>query len=314
MSPSQTSGSKVASRAERTQPQRRHSTGLSPSMASDTAFRLLARRFLEDLAENHEATCGADPEALHQMRMALTRLRSAISFFSSMAADPERVRIKRELKWLNSQLGATRDMDVMIGRIEENDKQPPQATEDQRPLEEKHADSHRRLTRALRSARYRRLIENAYHWVESGPWSTKTGKQATKARISPIATYGARILTQWRKKLLKKARKLRDMGRKKRHRLRLANKKLFYSTEFLEDVFTDQGVSGQQPALKHLRKAQKSLGQLNDDANRRSLAADLQRDGLRTNLQFLGPKRERRLVRKAAKSYRKLAVLEPLSG
>ncbi len=311
MSPSQASGRK-SSRAERAQPQRRHSTRLNPSMASDTAFRLLARRFLDDLAANHEATCKANPEALHRMRMALTRLRSAISFFSPVATDSERARIKKELKWLNSHLGAARDMDVMIERLEENHKPPPPVVEEQWSLEEKCTESHRRLTRTLRSTRYRRLIENTHHWIESGPWSTTQGKQASEARTSPIAAYGTQKLTRWRKKLLKKSRKLCDMGPKKRHRLRLANKKLFYSTEFLEDVFPDQRVSRQRPALKHLGKAQKSLGQLNDNANSRSFASDLERGGIETHFQFFGPKRQKRLIKKAAKAYQKLAELEPL--
>jgi CHAD domain-containing protein len=305
----QTSGSKISSPAAPAQ--RRRSNRLNPSMASDTAFRLLARRFLDDLNENHEATSHGDPGALHQMRIALTRLRIAISFFSPIADDPERELIKIELKWLNRYLGAARDMDVMIERLKEITKQQPQAVQSHPSLEGEHAESHRRLTQALRSARYRRLTENTYHWVENGPWSTKEGKQATKARTSPIAAFIARKLMRWQEKLLKKSRDLREMGTKKRHRLRLANKKLYYSTEFFEDLFPDQRASRQQTALKYLRKAQKSLGQLNDDANSRSLAATLQRDG-KVHLQFLGPKREEALVKTAATAYRKLAELEPL--
>ena len=86
------------------------------------------------------------------------------------------------------------------------------------------------------------------------------------------------------------------------------NKKLCYSIEFFEDLFPDKGFSGQRAALKHLRKAQKSLGQLNDGANSQSLAAALQPDGGEP-VQFLGPKREKRLVRKATAAYRKLAAL-----
>jgi CHAD domain-containing protein len=98
------------------------------------------------------------------------------------------------------------------------------------------------------------------------------------------------------------------MDAKKRHRLRLVNKKLCYSIEFFEDLFPDKGFSGQRAALKYLRKAQKSLGQLNDGANSQSLAAALQPDGGEP-LRFLGSKREKRLVRKAAAAYRKLAAL-----
>jgi CHAD domain-containing protein len=306
----QTSESKISSRAGPAQ--RRRSNRLNPSMASDTAFRLLTRRLLDDLAEHHEATSHGDPVALHQMRIALTRLRTAISFFSSIADDPKREPIRNELKWLNSLLGAARDMDVMIERLKEIAQQQPQAIGGHPSLEGERAESHRRLARALRSARYRRLIENTYHWVENGPWSTKKGKQAAKARTSPIAAFIARKLMRWQEKLLKKSRNLRDMGTKKRHRLRLANKKLYYSTEFFEDLFPDQRASRQQTALKYLRKAQKSLGQLNDDANSRSLAAPLQRNGVKAHLQFLGPKREERLVKTAAVAYRKLAELKPL--
>jgi CHAD domain-containing protein len=313
MPPSQTSRVKAVFRAEHAQRQDSHSTlRLSPSMASDTAFRVLARRFLDDLAANLEATCRGDPAALHQTRMALTRLRTAISFFSPIATDTDKARIKRELKWLNSHLGAARDMDVTLGRLKQANKHRPLAIEDHRSWEEKRTESHRRLTRSLRSARYRRLVENIYQWAENGPWSTKKGKQATKARGSPIPAYSAQRLTRWRKKLLKKSCKIRGMGSKKRHRLRLANKKLYYSTEFVDDLFPAQKDSRQQPALKHLRKAQKSLGRLNDDANTRSLAATLQRDGPQAHLRFLGPKRKKRLIRKAAKAYRKLAALKPL--
>ena len=70
-------------------------------MACDTAFRVVARRHLADLTANHEATCSGDPAALHQMRIALTRLRTAILFFAPMIDDPMRMQIKDELKWLN---------------------------------------------------------------------------------------------------------------------------------------------------------------------------------------------------------------------
>jgi hypothetical protein len=59
--------------------------------------------------------------------------------------------------------------------------------------------------------------------------------------------------------------------------------------------------------LKYLRKAQRSLGQLNDDANGQSLAAAMEQDGA---LQFLSSKREKRLLKTASAAYRKLAALK----
>jgi CHAD domain-containing protein len=253
MSRSPKSASKAASRAvpaEHKPPQ--PTLRLNPTMACDTAFRVVARRCLEHLTANHEATYRGDPGALHQMRIALTRLRTAILFFSPMVDDPERARIRDELKWLNAQLGSVRDLDVAIERLKAADKHGPQATSDYEHWNEKRADSHRHLARALRSARYRRLIESIFGWVENGPWSIKEGKQAAQARAMPIATYSARKLTRWEKKILKKRRKLLKMGTKKRHRLRLMNKKLCYSIEAFEDLFPDKKFSKQQVSLKYI--------------------------------------------------------------
>jgi CHAD domain-containing protein len=315
MSPSPKSGSKATSPAESARRQHHHPTPrLNAAMACDTAFRVVARRSLEDLTGHYEATCRGDPGALHQMRIALTRLRTAILFFSPMVADPESVHLRTELKWLNTHLGAVRDLDVAIERLETAGKARPQAIPNGRSWNEKRADSHRHLARTLRSARYRRLVKSISGWIESGSWSTEKGKQATKQRACPIAEYSARKLTRWQQKLRKKSRGLREMDTKKRHRLRLMNKRLCYSIEFLEDLPADIDFSRQHVALKYLRKAQKSLGQLNDDANGRSLATTLQRDGIKMPLQILGRKREKRLMQTAATAYRKLAALKPLEA
>src|SRR5258705_10399906 len=156
MSPSQKSVSTAASRAEHQRPS--PTLRLNPTMACDTAFRVVARRCLENLTANHEATYKGDPGALHKMRIALTRLRTAILFFWPMVDDLEGTRVKHELKWLNVQLGTVRDLDVAIERLKAARKPRPQAMSDYEHWNEKRADSHRHLARALRSVRYRRLI------------------------------------------------------------------------------------------------------------------------------------------------------------
>jgi CHAD domain-containing protein len=282
-------------------------------MACDTAFRTLALRYLGDLTANHEATCKGDPEALHQMRIVLTRLRTAVLFFSPMIVDSQQPRVKAELKWLNTNLGVVRDLDVAIERLQKTDRPRSPAIPDYQSWVTRRADSHRSLARTLQSARYRRLTKITSNWIENGPWSVRKGKQA-KERGCSIASYSADKLARWQQKLLKKSRKLLKLDTKKRHRLRLLNKKLTYSIEFFEDLFPDKRFSRQQAALEYLRRAQKSLGQLNDDANSRALATALQREGVQAPLQFLGAKREKRLLQRAAAAYRKLAKLKPFGA
>ncbi len=97
-----------------------------PRWPATPRFGVIARRYLRDLTAHHEATCEGDADALHQMRIALTRLRATIAFFSPMVADPQRTRLANELKWLNAHLGAVRDLDVAIERLKEINKRPPQ--------------------------------------------------------------------------------------------------------------------------------------------------------------------------------------------
>ncbi len=279
-------------------------------MACDTAFRVVARRYLADLTANHDATCAGDPIALHRMRIALTHLRMAILFFSPTVADATRTRVRAELKWLNAHLGVMRDLDVAIERLKAMDKRRPQAIPHYRAWIAKRAGMHRELARALRSVRYQRLVERTSDWVEHGPWSIRRGKDAAQKRAAPVVAYSVHKLMRWQERLLKKSRKLSKMDTEKRHRLRLLNKKLSYSIGSFEDLFRDRQFSRQRTALKYLRKAQKSLGQLNDDARGHSLAAALEREGVRVPLQFLSRKREKRLIRETTAAYGKLAALE----
>jgi CHAD domain-containing protein len=298
------------SRAGRTQPQRRPASRLDAAMACDTAFRIVARRGLKDLTAHHAAACAGDADAVHDMRVAITRLRTATSFFSPMVAGPQRTRIRNELKWVNAHLGAVRDLDVAIERLKKIDKQAPPA--DYPSWNSERTASQRRLARVLQSARYRRLIKSVSDWVERGSWSTRAGRQAATQRTRPIAEYSARKLTRWRKKLIKKSRNLRGLGTRKLHRLRLLNKKLHYAILSVADLISNNQISKQRATMKFLRQAQKSLGQLNDDAMGRSLAASMGKGGAQASQPFLSPKREKRQMRSAAMAYKKLAELTPL--
>jgi CHAD domain-containing protein len=278
-------------------------------MACDTAFRIVARRHLGALNANHEATCNGDPDALHRMRIALTHLRTAILFFSPMVHDDVRDAVRDELKWLNGELGAVRDLDVAVDRVKTLDKRRPNATAALESWNEKRSEGHRHLARMLNSVRYRWLIDQTFGWIEHGPWSMKKGKQAAQERASPVGAYSAAKLEEWEEELLKKSRKLRKMGTKKRHRLRLFNKKLTYSIDSLEDLSSDSKFAKQTVARKHLSKAQRSLGQLNDGARGHELASELKNTGVQTPLNFLKPKQEKSLLKKASKAYRKLEKL-----
>jgi CHAD domain-containing protein len=307
MPPFPRSAGKKTSRAKPVRPSRPSpKPRLNGAMACDTAFRIVARRHLDALIANREATAGGDPTALHQMRIALTHLRTAILFFSPMVEDAIRDEVRDELKWLNGELGSVRDLDVAVDRMKALNKKRPQILPAVGAWNEKRNEGHRTLTRMLHSVRYQWLIDQTSGWIENGPWSTKRDKPSEAERAKPIGDYTTEKLLDWEETLLKRSRKLRKMGTKKRHRLRLLNKKLTYSIDSFEDLFDDKKFVKQKAALKQLRRAQRSLGQLNDGARGEALAEELKRGGVQTEVRFLKKKREKKLLKKAAKAYRKL--------
>jgi len=301
----------TTARAKTASPGKPSPARLSSGMACDTAFRIIAHRHLDDVIALRERTRSGDPDALHQIRIALTRLRVTIRFFSPMVDDAVRRQVWTDLKWLNSQFGMVRDLDVAVERITAAGDDNLVSIAQLRSWNEKRSESHHLLARALESARYRRLIERISNWIESGPWATRRSKEAIRSRSCPLANHAAHLLAQWEKNLLKKSHKLYELGAKERHRLRLLNKRLSYAIESLEELFADKSAAKQKAALKPLRKAQRCLGQLNDARSGLALAESLNRDGSKSRFRFSNRKREKQLLQTAAAAYKKLDKSRP---
>lgn len=198
-------------------------------MSCETAFRTAATHYLQQLAAELPGTCAGEANALHAMRVAMTRLKTTIALFSPMVDGDEQLRLGAELKWLNAHLGIVRDLDVALERLA---KIKDETRPSDRPWKQERAACQRHLTRALRSPRYRRLIADLTAWIENGDWSRKRAKKAAELRSQPADQYCSDTLKAWRAKLLKKSRKLKEFGARKRHRVRLANKRLSYAIEF----------------------------------------------------------------------------------
>ena len=284
---------------------------LHASMTCEAAFRTAATHYVNQVTAQHRGTSAGDVDALHAMRVALTRLRATIALFSPMVEGDEAVRLGAELKWLNAHLGIVRDLDVALERLAKI-RQP--AAVNDRPWKQERAACLRHLTRALRSQRYRRLIGDISKWIEDGEWSRKRTKKATERRARPAGDYCAERLLDWRKELLKRGRKLGDVGTRKRHRVRLANKRLNYAIEAVASLAPPGEKVAQLATMKWLRKAQKSLGQLNDDQRRRSLAATLGENKIDESGLLLDAKQRKRLLRKAVNAYDQLARLKTLKS
>src|SRR5260221_11541356 len=79
------------------------------------AFRALCAACVQHLEGNRTgALAAADPEYLHQMRVALRRLRTAFEVFADALPGPAAADLLGELRWLRRALGEARDWDVFL--------------------------------------------------------------------------------------------------------------------------------------------------------------------------------------------------------
>ena len=125
---------------------------------------------------------------------------------------------------------------------------------------------------ALTSARYRLLVLDILEWIEDGKWLKKPDSCVDQeARL-----FAAQLFERRTKRTKKKAKKVGEVDARKRHKLRIAIKKLRYALNFFESLFgrnrSAKRLSRYKDCLKNL---QDNLGALNDIAVHQRLARDL---------------------------------------
>jgi hypothetical protein len=87
---------------------------LDPSMSTTEAFVAVARGCIAHIAAAAAAAqCSDDPESIHQLRVGIRRLRAAFSVFSP-AMPRRRPAVLRQSRVLQQQLGAARELDVLL--------------------------------------------------------------------------------------------------------------------------------------------------------------------------------------------------------
>src|SRR6266496_578905 len=114
-------------------------------------------------------------EGLHQARVAMRRLRSALALFRQAVCDQECGQLEDELNWFTAELGDARNLDVYLERS---------LTQDQRLfLEAQRENAYDLAIAAMESARFRRLMLDLVGWAAAGQWR---GKSCTTKPLKPF--------------------------------------------------------------------------------------------------------------------------------
>lgn len=208
---------------------------------------------LEQIQRNEEAVVeGHDPETLHQMRVGVRRLRSALKLFEPVAPCPPA--LLEDANWLGEQLGAARDWDVLrsstLARIDSHGDGNGMLELQALALDTAHA-KRRAAAQALLSPRYTRLM------LAMGSWMLQTAPLLNGS----AAQFSRETLQRLHKSLLKRAHRMHADDPASAHRTRIAAKRGRYALEFFHSLYRSKGT---RTYLKTLASVQEQLGQHND--------------------------------------------------
>lgn len=208
-------------------------------------------------------TSGQDPACVHQMRVGLRRLRSALGLFQSVIPTP--AGLQDELKWIAGELGGARDWEVMAGTTLPQALGPVTDTNDAIAVldaaKELASQNRKRAAAAVDSERYTRLVLALTRWFETSAWRESLDDDQRQALTGKVRKYAGKVLSHRHALLLKRGKRLARLDDESRHRARIAAKKLRYATEFFSSLYSRQAVNHYLAALSQL---QDDLGWRND--------------------------------------------------
>src|SRR6185437_4591962 len=149
------------------------------------------------------------------------------------------------LKWLLDSLGMARNWHVFAANL----LQPVQTAalplpQDLGPLrrgvEEAQGAATARAAQAIRSSRYTDSLLKLLRWFEARGWRDQPVSKQSSRLMAPIGEIAPALLQRRYRQAMKRSRRFAKLDAERRHKLRIALKKLRYLSEFLGDLF-DRG-------------------------------------------------------------------------
>ena len=243
--------------------------------AGDVAFAVMRAHFAAMVRREAGVRYDNDIEDLHQMRVAIRRVRAAMVVFEE--ALPARApRLRQELGWLGSLLGGVRDLDV---QLEQTGAWSADADPGEREaldvvttvLDECRTNARARLVDAMESRRLIRLNTSMRKFLVDGPI-----KRSHPAHVS-ILDAGPEIVAHRYRKVVAIGDHINEGSPPQAvHALRIRVKRLRFTVEFLEPIYGKPA----RAYAKRLVALQNVLGRYQDDvvaiATLREIALDPQ--------------------------------------
>ncbi|HEX4505412.1 MAG TPA: CHAD domain-containing protein [Alphaproteobacteria bacterium] len=225
-----------------------------------------------------------DPEPLHQARVAVRRIRSALTWFGPYLEPEAAARFEDTLKRFGRILGEARDRDVFVRELAD------EKTEDRQngtwlemvvpPIEAERRAAYRGVQTLINSGEPTAFILALAGWAESGLW-LRPDSELNHLPDMKLTIVVPDMLDKLASKASKRGRHLKDRSLGELHSLRKTLKKLRYCTEYSETLYKHKRVKRYQERAKELLEV---LGALND-----TVGADTLLDTLNTKDATLTP-------------------------
>ncbi|MFL5253538.1 MAG: CHAD domain-containing protein [Rhodopila sp.] len=231
------------------------------------AFRQIVTAGLGHLLANQPAALCGDAEGVHQMRVAIRRLRTALALFAPHLEPYATARFQAELRRIGQVFGLARDWDVFCLQILPNARRDPNAATWcplLHPLAAVEREAaHQRFTGELMAPAFTSLVLGLAAWVEQNP---PPGDATLRQPITDVAPH---LLDRLARKVRRRGRHAMHGSDAERHALRKSLKKLRYGIDYLQTIYPGEAVNAY---LRRCKKLQKLLGDINDAVTAPGLA------------------------------------------
>lgn len=243
----------------------------SPDVAS--ALQSMIGSCLLHLQANISGTLQKlDEEYLHQVRVALRRLRVVLAMTASWREDEELAGLREQVAELSVEFGRLREWDVFVtqilARIRKCMPQQYGLLDVLRASEKLRKQHHASVENRLQSQDYQRFLLRFGAWMHGDYWREPAGLT--------LPDFAVQILDKRSLQVSKRGKYVATTDPGQLHALRIACKKLRYSVEIFAPLFDPVKTRRYQSALAVL---QDTLGTLNDIAVAQRLLDELDAEG-----------------------------------
>jgi CHAD domain-containing protein len=248
---------------------------LDPEMRSDQATKVILR-LLRQIMRINEAYLDKDldTEFLHDFRVAIRRMRSAVGQIKYVFPAKTTARIKKDFAYVGKLSNELRDLDVYLLKEKTYKAMlPPILRADIDPLfdhlRKKRSRSLEMFIRALKAKKYAKIM-NDWEIFLNKPLTDSA--EALNAKLPIIDLARTRIHKKYRSVVKAGKKILKNTEDEMLHVLRIHCKKLRYLMEFFSSLFPSTKIS---TLIGQLKKLQDNLGDFNDLRVQRDYLLDI---------------------------------------